>query len=263
MATTITLEGAARTEFGKGAARRMRVANLIPATVYAGGEDPVFVQLPMKETTLSLRHTNALFTIKYGDETKMAVVKDVQRNPVKRIVEHVDFYEVKAGEKIDVEVPVFVEGTRSAAVAFVDIQELKVRADVANLPEKIVVNVDGLTDGSKVFAKDVVLPEASYSMSRIRKNPSSPSRCRKMPHRLRPLRLLTPLPLRLLTLSEPYRCLYWLLHKHEVAGEEGVRMGPFLLYEDRYLISRTPVIESVYGVREYIPEPGATSAGDQ
>ena len=70
-----------------------------------------------------------------------------------------------------------------------------------------------------------------------------------MPHRLRPLRLLT--------LSEPYRCLYWLLHKHEVAGEEGVRMGPFLLYEDRYLISRTPVIESVYGVREYIPEPGA------
>ncbi|MBS7048035.1 50S ribosomal protein L25/general stress protein Ctc [Bifidobacterium adolescentis] len=160
MATTITLEGAARTEFGKGAARRMRVANLIPATVYAGGEDPVFVQLPMKETTLSLRHTNALFTIKYGDETKMAVVKDVQRNPVKRIVEHVDFYEVKAGEKIDVEVPVFVEGTpKGAAVAFVDIQELKVRADVANLPEKIVVNVDGLTDGSKVFAKDVVLPE--------------------------------------------------------------------------------------------------------
>ena len=64
MATTITLEGAARTEFGKGAARRMRVANLIPATVYAGGEEPVFVQLPMKETTLSLRHTNALFTIK-------------------------------------------------------------------------------------------------------------------------------------------------------------------------------------------------------
>ena len=101
MATTITLEGAARTEFGKGAARRMRVANLIPATVYAGGEEPVFVQLPMKETTLSLRHTNALFTIKFGDETKMAVVKDVQRNPVKRIVEHVDFYEVKAGEKID------------------------------------------------------------------------------------------------------------------------------------------------------------------
>ena len=136
MATTITLEGAARTEFGKGAARRMRVANLIPATVYAGGEDPTFVQLPMKETTLALRHTNALFTIKYGDETKMAVVKDVQRNPVKRIVEHVDFYEVKAGEKIDVEVPVFVEGV------VLDVED----------PEESVVTVEVPEDAAPVEA---------------------------------------------------------------------------------------------------------------
>ena len=160
MANTISLNGEARNEFGKGVARRLRVAGKIPATIYAGGTEPAYLALPMRETTLALRHTNALFTIKYGDETKMAVVKDVQRNPVKRIIEHIDFLEVKAGEKIDVEVPVFVEGTpKGAAVAFVDIQELKVRADVANLPEKIVVNVDGLTDGSKVFAKDVVLPE--------------------------------------------------------------------------------------------------------
>ena len=160
MATKITLEGNVRNEFGKGVARRLRVANLIPASIYAGGAEPVHVTLPMRETTLSLRHANALFTIKFGKESRIAVVKDVQRNPVKRIVEHFDFYEVKAGEKIDVEVPVFVEGTpKGAAVAFVDVQELKVRADVANLPERLVVNVDGLTDGTKVFAKDVKLPE--------------------------------------------------------------------------------------------------------
>ena len=163
MATnTITLEGEVRDQFGKGVARRLRVANKIPATIYAGGNQPVFVTLPMKETTLALRHTNALFTINYGGDSKIAVVKDVQRNPVKRIVEHVDFYEVKAGEKIDVEVPVFIEGTpKGAAVAFVDIQELKVRADVSNLPERIVINVDGMTDGSKVFAKDIELPEGA------------------------------------------------------------------------------------------------------
>ena len=163
MATnTISLEGEVRDQFGKGVARRLRVANKIPATIYAGGNQPVFVTLPMKETTLALRHTNALFTIKFGDDSKIAVVKDVQRNPVKRIFEHVDFYEVKAGEKIDVEVPVFVEGTpKGAAVAFVDIQELKVRADVSNLPERIVINVDGMTDGTKVFAKDVELPEGA------------------------------------------------------------------------------------------------------
>ncbi|EIK83829.1 MULTISPECIES: 50S ribosomal protein L25/general stress protein Ctc [Gardnerella] len=160
MATKITLEGNVRNEFGKGVARRLRVANLIPASIYAGGAEPVHVTLPMRETTLSLRHANALFTIKFGKESRIAVVKDVQRNPVKRIVEHIDFYEVKAGEKIDVEVPVFVEGTpKGAAVAFVDVQELKVRADVSNLPERLVVNVDGLTDGAKVFAKDVKLPE--------------------------------------------------------------------------------------------------------
>ncbi|NEG55486.1 50S ribosomal protein L25/general stress protein Ctc [Bifidobacterium platyrrhinorum] len=160
MATKISLTGNVRNEFGKGAARRMRVAKLIPATIYAGGAEPKFIALPMKETTLSLRHTNALFELSFGDEKAMAVVKDVQKNPVKRIIEHIDFYEVKAGEKIDVEVPVFVEGTpKGAAVAFVDIQELKVRADVANLPERIVVSVEGLTDGTKVFAKDVVLPE--------------------------------------------------------------------------------------------------------
>lgn len=157
---TIVLEGELRTEFGKGPARRMRVAKEIPATVYAGGEQPVYLKLPMKDTTLALRHTNALITLKFGDESRMAVVKDVQHNPVRRIVEHVDFYEVKAGEKIEVEVPVFVDGTpKGAAIAFVDIQELKVRADVANLPERIVVDVNGLTEGDKVFLKDLALPE--------------------------------------------------------------------------------------------------------
>ena len=159
---TISLTGDVRTQFGKGAARRLRVAKLIPATVYTSGEQPVYLQLPMRETTLALRHTNALFSLSFGDETRMAVVKEVQRNPVKRIVEHIDFYEVKAGEKIDVEVPVFVEGTpKGAAVAFVDIQELKVRADVANLPERIVVNVEGMLDGTKVLLKDIALPEGA------------------------------------------------------------------------------------------------------
>ena len=158
----ITLNGEVRNEFGKGAARRMRVAQMIPATIYAGGDEPTFVKLPAKETTLALRHTNALFEINFGSEKKMAVVKDVQKNPVKRTVEHVDFYEVKAGEKIVVNVPVFVEGTpKGAAVAFVDMQEIALKADVANLPERLTVSVDGLMDGAKVLLKDVVLPEGS------------------------------------------------------------------------------------------------------
>lgn len=160
MTDTIALQGEVRTEFGKGVARRMRVAQQIPATIYAGGAEPAFIALPMRETTLALRRTNALFTISFGDEKRTAVVKDVQRNPVKRIVEHIDFYEVKAGEKIEVEVPVFVEGTpKGGAIAVVDAQELKVRADVSNLPERIVVSVEGLQDGDNIFARDLELPE--------------------------------------------------------------------------------------------------------
>ena len=161
MATTIKLEGEARSEFGKGVARRLRVANKIPATIYAGGEEPAFVHLAddarppwpcVTPTPCSPSPSTAT--------PRWPSSRTCRRTRSKRIIEHVDFLEVKAGEKIDVEVPVFVEGTpKGAAVAFVDIQELKVRADVANLPEKIVVSVEGLTDGTKVFAKDVVLPE--------------------------------------------------------------------------------------------------------
>ena len=79
MANTISLNGEARNEFGKGVARRLRVANKIPATIYAGGTEPAYLTLPMRETTLALRHTNALFSLTFDGQTKMAVVKDVQK----------------------------------------------------------------------------------------------------------------------------------------------------------------------------------------
>ena len=127
MANTIQLTGEVRDQFGKGAARRMRVAQEIPATIYAGGAQPDYIKLPMRETTLALRRANALFSIEFDGKTKMAVVKDVQRNPVKRI----------------------------------DTQNLQVRADVSNLPERIDISVEGLSDGDKVLAKDIKLPEGS------------------------------------------------------------------------------------------------------
>lgn len=156
----ITLEGEFRTTFGKGAARRLRVAQLIPATVYEGGKEPVYLQFPAREATNAMRRTNALYELKYGKMTKTAIVKDIQRNPVKQTIEHIDFYEVSAREEIEVQVPVFVEGDpKGAAVAFVSVQELTVKAAAANLPERITIDVEGLTDGVKILAKDIVLPK--------------------------------------------------------------------------------------------------------
>lgn len=160
MAERIKLEGTERTEFGKGAARRIRMKQEILATVYAGGKDPKFLQLPMRETNNALRRKNALFELVFGKEDHLAVVKDIQRNPVKQIVEHIDFYEVVAGEKITVEVPIFIEGeTKGNGVAFIDVQQLPVNADVTNLPESFTLSVEGLQEGDKIFAKDIKLPE--------------------------------------------------------------------------------------------------------
>lgn len=162
MAEPIKLEGQVRTEFGKGFARRMRMAGNVPASIYANGQEPLFLQLPELDLKNALRHSNAVYNIVFGDEDRLAVVKDVQRNPVKRTVEHVDFYEVKRGEKIDVTVPVFIEGeTKGSGVAFVDVQELHVRADVSNLPERFTLSVEGMQDGEKILAKDITLPEGT------------------------------------------------------------------------------------------------------
>lgn len=162
MAAPIKLEGTERTEFGKGAARRMRMAGNVPASVYAGGKKPLFLELPALELRNALRHSNAVYELTFGKEDHLAVVKDVQHNPVKQTVEHVDFYEVKKGEKIEISVPVFITGeTKGNGVAFIDVQELRVRADVSNLPERFTLSVEGMQAGDKIEAKDVKLPEGA------------------------------------------------------------------------------------------------------
>lgn len=165
MTDRIKLEGEVRSDFGKGAARRLRMENKIPASVYAHGNDPLFLQLPMKETTNAMRRVNAIYELAFGGEVHTAVVKDIQRNPVKRIIEHIDFYEVKKGDKIEIEVPVFIEGeTKGNGVAFVDVQNLRVKADVSNLPESFVLSVEGMREGESILAKDIELPKGAELM---------------------------------------------------------------------------------------------------
>lgn len=100
----------ARTEFGKGAARRTRRNNQIPAVLYGHGTAPVHVALPGHQTMLALKQSNALFEIELDGTTQLALAKDVQRDPVKNVIEHVDLLIVKKGEKVEVEVNVHVVG---------------------------------------------------------------------------------------------------------------------------------------------------------
>ena len=105
-----------RTEFGKGAARRIRRADKIPAVIYGHGSDPIHVTLPGHETMLALKHggSNALLDLDIDGDSQLALTKQVQVDPIRRILEHIDFVAVKRGEKVIVDVPVHVTGEAGA-----------------------------------------------------------------------------------------------------------------------------------------------------
>jgi large subunit ribosomal protein L25 len=162
MSDKLKLAAEKRTEFGKGAARRARMAGKIPAVLYGHGTDPVHVLLPGHETMMALKHSNALLTVEFDNESEMAIAKDVQRDPVRRIIEHVDLLLVKKGEKITVEVAVHIEGDPvSPAITVVESNTISVLAEATHLPESVTVNVEGLEDGVKFTASDIVLPAGS------------------------------------------------------------------------------------------------------
>lgn len=161
MADRLTLVGEKRTEFGKGFARRMRVAGKVPAVVYGHGVDPLHVTLDYHETYMAVRgNANALISLELEGEKHLVLLKDKQVNPLSRKIEHLDLLRVNAKEKVEVEVPVVIEGEPFGdAVATVELMQILVKAPVIDIPEQIVVSVEGLEDGTTVRIADVKFPE--------------------------------------------------------------------------------------------------------
>lgn len=151
-----------RSDFGKGFARRMRAESKIPAVLYGHGTEPVHLALPYHATALAARHSNALLELEIPNaENELAIIKDIQRHPLSRDILHIDLLIVKRGEKVEVDIPVTVEGEpQSPAVAVVDIQEVTLLADALSLPEHIVVNVEGKVEGDAIYAGDLDLGDA-------------------------------------------------------------------------------------------------------
>ena len=153
-----------RTEFGKGAARRLRRADKVPAVLYGHGTDPVHLSLPGHETMLALKNPNALLTLSVDGKKKneLALVKHVQRHPLKGLIEHVDLILVRRGEKVVVDIPVHVVGeAESGTLISVEHTSVSLRAEATHLPEYIEVSVEGLEAGTQILAKDLTLPEGS------------------------------------------------------------------------------------------------------
>lgn len=157
-----TLVATIRTEFGKGAARRLRRADLIPAVLYGHGTAPRHVSLPGHATMMALKHANALFTLDIEGTVELAIAKDVQRDPVRQVIEHVDLLLVRKGEKVIVEIGVHVVGESApGTIHMVESQTVTIEAEATHLPEAIEVSVDGLQAGAQVKGSDLVLPSGA------------------------------------------------------------------------------------------------------
>ncbi|TNB73715.1 50S ribosomal protein L25/general stress protein Ctc [Arthrobacter sp. BB-1] len=155
-----------RTEFGKGYARRARMANLIPAVIYGHGAEPVHVTLPAKATTLAVRTPNALLSLDINGEGHLALVKDVQRDPIKQIIEHIDLLTVRKGEKVTVDVPVHVAGeTAPGTVHNLELTVVSLEAEATHLPEAVEVSIEGRGAGEHIHASDLVLPKGSVLLT--------------------------------------------------------------------------------------------------
>jgi large subunit ribosomal protein L25 len=151
-----------RTEFGKGAARRIRRAHKVPAVLYGHGTAPIHIALPGHETLLALRTANALLSIEVNGSSQLALPKQVQRDPLKHTIEHVDLVIVRRGEKVTVDVPVHVEGEAGPeTLVVVDHNSIPIEAEATNIPQRIVVSVEGLPPGTQILARDLQLPLGS------------------------------------------------------------------------------------------------------
>lgn len=153
-----------RTEFGKGAARRIRRSDKVPAVIYGHGNEPIHVTLPGHSTMMALKHggANALLDIDVDGKKYLALTKQVQADPIKGFLEHVDFVEVKKGELVTVDIPVVVTGeSKSDALTVTELNTVSIEADATAIPESFEISVEDAEVGFQVFAKDLSLPNGA------------------------------------------------------------------------------------------------------
>ncbi len=148
-----------RTQFGKGAARKIRRDHKIPAVMYGHGAEPVHITLPGHDTMMALKVANALLTIVIDGDEQLALAKDVQRDPIKPVIEHIDLVIVRRGEKVTVDVPVHIEGEAAPeTVVTVDAQTIQLEVEATHIPENVTVSVEGLEAGTQIKASELQLP---------------------------------------------------------------------------------------------------------
>lgn len=157
----VRLAAEARTEFGKGAARRTRRAGKIPAVLYGHGSDPKHLALPALEFARVVREhgQNAVLTLEFDSSIELALTKTVTTHPIKNYIEHVDLLLVVRGEKVAVEVPIVLTGeAQPGTLVTQDLTTIEVSVEALHIPDQFEVSIAGVQAGTQITAKDVKLP---------------------------------------------------------------------------------------------------------
>ena len=143
----VSITAEPRSDFGKGAARRTRRAGRVPAVIYGRGSEPRHVSLPDHDLTLALRHPGLVLEVTLEGATMLVAPRDVQRDPVKRVLEHVDLVLITAAEAEE-----RVEAGLAAEAAAVAAHEAELEA-AAHAPEMdLEIHLD--TDGAPAVEED-------------------------------------------------------------------------------------------------------------
>jgi large subunit ribosomal protein L25 len=157
-----------RSDAGKGAARRLRATGRVPAVLYGHGSKPTHLSVDARQFGQALRTdagVNVLIQLEIGRARHLALAKEIQRHPVRGSLIHVDFIEVRRGEKVHVQVPVHLvgeaPGVREGGIADQDMYSINVEAEVTAVPEAVQADVSGLGIGDVLRVADLKAPDGA------------------------------------------------------------------------------------------------------
>ena len=164
---TAQLNATPRTSSGKGPARTLRSAGQIPGVVYGHAREPQALTLDTREFEKLLSHISAESTVielSLDGQTTKTLIREIQRHPFKRQILHVDFQELVAGEKVQVNIPIVLQGVpegvrASGGVMDQTLRELSIRVDPSAIPDHIEVDVTGVQIGHSIHVSELTLPE--------------------------------------------------------------------------------------------------------
>lgn len=168
---TTTLQAEVRTERGKGPARRLRAAGQLPAVIYGPDLSPTPLAIDPGAVRTSLsgpRGRNTIFNVEFDGKTQLAVVRDLNVEPVSRDLLHVDFLAITEASKLVVDVPIKTTGRAKGVVAGGHLKvfrrTLRVESTPDRIPVSIVIDVSPLGLFETIAVKDLELPEGVRPM---------------------------------------------------------------------------------------------------